>query len=156
MLKAKDIMNKTVVTVTKNTSVDELGRLFIERNISGAPVVDEENNIFGIVTENDLVNQNKRLHIPTVVRLFDAFIPLEGYGSIEKEIKRMSASTAEEICSREVVTVSPETSLQDIASIMAEKNIHLIPVISSGRIAGIIGKIDIIKGIQSEGNEQQS
>jgi CBS domain-containing protein len=156
MLKAKDIMNKNVVTVKKNTSVDELGRLFIEKNISGAPVMDEENNIFGIVTENDLVNQNKRLHIPTVVRLFDAFIPLEGFGSIEKEIKRMSASTAEEICSREVVTVSPDTSLQDIASIMAEKNIHLIPVISSGEIAGIIGKIDIIKGIQSEGDEQQS
>jgi CBS domain-containing protein len=156
MLKAKDIMNKNVVTVKKNTSVDELGRIFIEKNISGAPVMDEENNIFGIVTENDLVNQNKRLHIPTVVRLFDAFIPLEGYGSIEKEIKRMSASTAEEICSREVVTVSPDTSLQDIASIMAEKNIHLIPVISSGAIAGIIGKIDIIKGIQSEGDEQQS
>jgi len=49
MLKAKDIMNKNVVTITKDTSVEALGRLFIEKNISGAPVVDAENNIFGIV-----------------------------------------------------------------------------------------------------------
>jgi CBS-domain-containing membrane protein len=156
MLKAIDIMNKNVITVSKHTSVEELGRLFIEKNISGAPVLDEENNIFGIVTENDLINQNKRLHIPTVVRLFDSFIPLEGFGSIEKEIRRMSASTAAEICSRHVVSVSPDASLTDIASIMSEQNIHLLPVISSGKIVGIIGKIDIIKGLQSEGDEQQS
>lgn len=155
MLKAKDIMNKNVVTVSKDTSVDALGRLFIEKNISGAPVLDEENNIFGIVTENDLISQNKRIHIPTMLRLFDAFIPLGGSGSIEKEIKKMSASKVSEICSREVVTVSPDTTLQDIATLMAEKGIHLLPVVSSGKILGIIGKIDIIKGIQGEGNKQQ-
>ncbi len=76
MLKARDIMNENVITVTKDTSVDALGRLFIEKNISGAPVLDDKNNLFGIVTENDLINQNKRIHIPTMLRLFDAFIPL--------------------------------------------------------------------------------
>ncbi len=156
MLKASDIMNKDVITVTKDTSVDTLGRLFIEKNISGAPVLDEDGNLFGIVTENDLINQNKRLHIPTMLRLFDAFIPLGGFGSVEEEIKRMSASKASEICAREVVTVSPETTLQDIATIMAEKGKHLLPVVSSGKIVGIISKIDIIKGILGEGDKQQS
>jgi CBS-domain-containing membrane protein len=156
MLKAEDIMNKNVVTVTKDTSVDALGRLFIDKNISGAPVLDEENNIFGIVTENDLINQNKRIHIPTMIRLFDALIPLGGSGSVEEEIRKMSASKVSEICSKEVVTVSPDTSLQDIATIMSEKNIHLLPVVSSGTIVGIIGKIDIIKGIMGEGDKQQS
>ena len=118
-------------------------------------MLDGENNLFGIVAENDLINQNKRLHIPTMLRLFDAFIPLGG-GSIEEEIRRMSASKASEICSRDVVTVSPETTLQDIATIMAEKGKHLLPVVSSGKIEGIIAKIDIIKGILGEGDKQQS
>lgn len=155
MLRAKDIMNTNVVTVSKDTSVDALGRLFIEKNISGAPVLDEENKIFGIVTENDLINQNKRIHIPTMLRLFDAFIPLEGFGSVEKEIRRMSASKVSEICSRDVITVSPDTTMQDMATIMAEKSVHLLPVLSAGKIVGIIGKIDIIKGIQGEGDKQQ-
>jgi CBS domain-containing protein len=90
-----------------------------------------------------------------MLRLFDAVIPL-GAGSVEEEIRRMSASKVSEICSRKVVTVSPETSLQDIATIMSEKGVHLLPVISSGKIVGIIGKIDIIKGIQGEGNKQLS
>ncbi len=156
MLKAKDIMNKNVVTVQKDTSVEVLGRLFIEKNISGAPVLDEHQNIFGIVTENDLINQNKRIHIPTMIRLFDALIPLGGFGSVEEEIRKMSASRVSEICSRDVVTVSPDATIQDVATIMAERNIHLLPVVSAGKITGIIGKIDIIKGILGEGDKQQS
>lgn len=146
MIKAKDIMNTDVVTVSPETTVEELGRLFIERGISGAPVVDPDNNLLGIITENDLIRQNKRFHIPTLVRLFDAFIPLEGPSSIEKEIRRMSASKVSEICTREVITIDPETSLQDIATLMSEKGIHLLPVLSSGKLVGIIGKMDVIKG----------
>ncbi len=155
MVNAKDIMNTNVVTVSPDTTVEELGRLFIEKGLSGAPVVDSHNNLVGIVTENDLIKQNGRFHIPTVVRLFDAFIPLEGNSAIEKEIRRMSASKVSEICTRKVVTVDPETSLADIATIMSEKGIHLLPVMSGGKLVGIIGKLDVIKGSVGEVDKQE-
>jgi len=145
MIKARDIMSTALITVSPDTTVDELGRLFIEKGISGVPVVDAEQNLFGVVTENDLIKQNRRFHIPTIVRLFDAFIPL-GASSMEKEILRMSASKVSEICSRTVITVSPETTLQEIATIMSEKGVHLLPVVSAGRLVGIVGKMDVIKG----------
>lgn len=150
MLKAKEIMTTNVITVSPETTVEELGRLFIKKGISGAPVLDADNKLFGIVTENDLIRQNKRLHIPTVLRLFDALIPLQSSGSVEDEIRRMSASIVSEICTKEVITVDPETSLQDIATIMFEKGVHLLPVLSSEKLVGIIGKIDVIKGTLSE------
>lgn len=156
MLKAKDIMNTNVITVTPEMSVEELGRLFIKDNISGAPVLDDNRNLFGIVTENDLIRQNRRFHIPTLVRLFDAMIPLEGFSTAEAEIRQMSATKVSEICTTAVITVETETSLQDIATIMSEKRVHHIPVLSSGRLVGIIGKIDIIKGILGEADKQQS
>jgi CBS domain-containing protein len=149
MIKARDIMSTSVITVSPDTTVDELGRLFIEKGISGVPVVDAEQNLFGVVTENDLIKQNRRFHIPTIVRLFDAFIPL-GASSMEKEIQRMSASKVSEICTREVITVGPETTLQEIATIMSEKGVHLLPVVSAGRLVGIIGKMDVIKGAMGE------
>jgi len=149
MVKAKDIMTTLVTTVSPDTTVEELGRLFIEKGISGAPVVDSKNRLVGIVTENDLIKQNMRFHIPTIIRLFDAFIP-PGKSEIEKEIKRMSASTVSEICTKEVITVEPETPLQEIASIIAEKGVHLLPVMSSGKIIGIIGKMDVVKGTMGE------
>lgn len=155
MVKAKDIMTKEVITVSPDTTVEGLGRLLIEKGISGAPVIDSKGKLFGIVTENDLIKQKERFHIPTVVRLFDAFIPVGGSSSMEKEIKRMSASRVSEICARDVVTVDPETSLQDIATLMSEKGVYLLPVVQSGKIVGIIGKRDVIKGSVSEAAEPQ-
>jgi CBS domain-containing protein len=154
MLKAKDIMNTTVITVTPDTSVEELGRLLIGKGVSGVPVVDERQQLVGIVTENDLIRQNERFHIPTLLRIFDAFIPLQGSASIEAEIKRMSASKVSEICTRKVITVDPETTVQDIATIMSEKGVHLLPVMSSGKLVGIIGKMDIIRGTVGEADER--
>ena len=147
MLTARDIMNREVYTVDPETSVEEVGRLFIEKDLSGAPVVDDEGRLIGIVTENDLISQEKRFHIPTIIRIFDAFIPLESDAKVEAEIKKMTATTVSEISSGEVITVEEDTPLNDIATIMTEKKIHLLPVLKEGKIVEIIGKKDIIRAI---------
>lgn len=147
MLTAKDIMTKNVTTVRATTTIEELARILMEHKISGVPVVDDAGDLIGIVTENDLINQNRRLHIPTVIRLFDAFIILESPGRIEKEIKKMTAITVNDIYTKEVITVAEDTPIRDIATIMSEKKVHLIPVVKGKKILGIIGKIDLIKGI---------
>ncbi len=152
MLKAKDIMTEDVITVNPSMTIEEFARILMKNQISGAPVVDEDGSLIGIVTENDLITQNKRLHIPTILRLFDAFIPL-GTSRLEREIKKITATTVGEICTKKVITVDPETPLEEIATIMTEKKIHLIPVIKEGKIVGIIGKKDIIKGAAAESSQ---
>jgi CBS domain-containing protein len=147
MLKASDIMKTDVVTVTPEMSVEELGRLFMDKDISGAPVVDAEGTLSGIVTENDLIRRNRRFHIPTLLRIFDAFIPMEGSRSIEKEIKEISAATVKDICSKEVITINEDTSLEEIATVMSEKKVHMLPVLREGKLVGIVGKQEVIKGI---------
>ncbi len=148
--KAKDIMRTDVITVSPEMSVEELGRLFIEKNISGAPVIDEKGNLFGIVTENDLINKEKRFHIPTIIRIFDAIIPLESDTKVEEEIRKMAASTVEDICTRDVITISEDTTLNEIATIMAEKKIHLLPVVKDNKVVGIVGKKEVIRAISEE------
>ncbi len=143
MQKAKDIMSKNVVTISPKATVEELARLLIKHKISGVPVVDNAKNLIGIVTENDLINQNKRLHIPTIIRLFDAFIVF-GSGRMQEEIKKMTASKVDEICTKEVVSITEETSLEEVATIMSEKNIHLLPVVRDSVVVGIVGKADVV------------
>jgi len=155
MLTARDIMTKEVIIVQEDMTIETLGRIFIEKRISGAPVIDNKEKLVGIVTENDLVRKNSRLHIPTVVRIFDAFVPLGGNDRVEEEIRRISASKVSEICSRTLVTVAPDATLQDVSSLMFEKGVHLIPVLDAGRIVGIIGKIDIIRGMFGEASDQK-
>jgi len=149
MLKARNIMTRDVITVKPNTTIEELARILMGHEISGTPVVDEDGHLIGIVTENDLISKNKKLHIPTIMRLFDAYIPL-GTSRLEDEIKRMAAFTVGEICTRNVVTVDEDMPSEDIATIMTEKKIHLLPVLREGRLVGIIGKKDLIKAISGQ------
>ena len=147
MAKAKDIMTKDVVTVTAAMTVEELARLFLKHGISGAPVVDEEGNLNGIVTENDLIKMEQRLHIPTVITIFDAVIYLGSSKKFEDDIRRMAATKVEDIYKKDAVTVEESATIEDIATIMCEKKIHHIPVVKKGKLVGIVGKKDIVRAI---------
>ena len=149
MLKVKDFMTKDVITINSAATVEELARLLIEHKISGVPVVNNKKELIGIVTENDLISQNKRLHIPTIIRLFDAFIVL-GSGKLEEEIKKMAAATVEEICIKKVVSITEDTPLQEVATIMSEQKIHLLPVLRNNVVVGIVGKADIVDALSRE------
>lgn len=146
---AKDIMSKDVLTVKPETTVIELAQLLTSHNINGAPVIDDDGRLIGVVTENDLVFQKKKVHIPTVISILDSFIYLESQEKMKEEMEKISAVTVERIYSKDVKTVSPDTSIEEIATIMAEKYIHTIPVMENDTIVGVIGRKDIIKTLIS-------
>lgn len=144
---AKDIMTREVITVQEDTPVAEVAKTLAEKRISGVPVVDEQGKVIGIVCESDLIEQTKRFHLPTVVNLMGYIIFLESGKKVEKEIKKMIGMTAGDIMSRPVHTVSSETSMEDVATLMAEKRIHSVPVVDNGKLVGIIGKKDIVRSL---------
>ena len=147
MLLAQDIMTKDVITVHPQTPVRELAALLLNHKISGVPVVDEAGKVLGVVTESDLIFQNKKVHLPTAVAILDAFLFLERPEKLEQEMKKIAGSMAGDICSAELISVTPETPLDELATLMAEKKIHTLPVLDGGRLAGVIGKSDIIRTI---------
>ena len=146
MLKAQDIMTSGVHSVQKDMLVNELAKLLSDKRISGVPVVDDDDNLIGIVTENDLIDQAKKVHIPTVMALFDSFVFLENPERLEKDLKKISAATVGDISSSTVVTVKTDSPVDEIATIMAEKKVHTLPVLDhEGKMVGVIGKSDIIR-----------
>lgn len=147
MPKAADVMTRDVITVTLETSLRELARILSEKHINGVPVVDDEGDLLGVVCESDLVNQNKPLHIPTVFVILDSVIPLENPWRVEKEFKRLTATTVGDIYSHPAVTVALDTDLSEVARIMAEKKIYTIPVVDRGKIVGVLGKADVIRSL---------
>ena len=150
MLTAKDIMTKDVVTVTPDTSIEALAALLVDNRISGAPVVDANGSIYGIVTENDLISRNKRLHIPTVVSFLDAAIYLESSKKFSDEVKRLTATKVGDICAKKVVTITEEATLTDIATLMDEKKVHILPVVKAGKVVGIVGKRDVVRAVAQQ------
>ncbi len=147
MLTAKDIMSTEVMVVNESDSIRDLATILLTNKINGAPVVDDENNVVGIVTESDLIFRNKKVHIPTAVAILDSFLFLERPDKMEKELQKISGSKVSDICTYDLVSVTPDATLEDVATLMAEKSVHTIPVIKDGALQGIIGNADIIKTI---------
>ncbi len=147
MLKAFDIMTRNFLTISPDMSVDELARLFLREDVGGAIVVDKRGKLLGVVTESDLIAKEKNLHLPTIVSLFDAVIYLETSDHFKEELNRMVASQVADIFRKEPVTISPDTTLADIATIMSGKRIHYLPVLEKGVIHGIVGRREILKAL---------
>jgi CBS-domain-containing membrane protein len=137
-------MTREVITVDLEMGVAELATLFWEKSISGAPVVDAEGRLLGIVTENDLIDQSKKVHIPTVLNILDSMIFLENPAKLDRELKKMTGTRVRDIYTPEPTTVTEETPMDELASIMAERRLHTLPVLKDGQLVGIIGKADII------------
>ncbi|HOP46361.1 MAG TPA: CBS domain-containing protein [Desulfobacteraceae bacterium] len=145
MLIASDIMTTDVTCVKKETKLKELAGILYNRHINGVPVINDEGGLIGIICESDLIRKNKKLHIPTVVAIFDWVFYLESSKKFEKELQRLNATTVEDLYTREVITVDEKTPVDEIATIMAQKKIYTIPVIDGNRLVGIIGKSDLIR-----------
>ena len=146
-MKTKDIMTKEVITVKPEMTIEELARLFTKHDISGAPVVDEAGGLIGIVTENDLIKMEQRLHIPTIITIFDAVIYLGSSKKFEEDLKRMAATKVSDIYKKDVVTITENTTIEEVATIMCEKDIHHLPVVKKGKLMGIVGKKDVVRAI---------
>ena len=145
MLTAADVMTRDVITVKKETTIRELAELFARHRISSAPVVDDTGAMIGIVTETDLVEQDKSLHIPTVVSLFDWVIYLESDTKFEKELKKMTGQTVGDIYTEKVIHVAPNTPVSDVADLISSRRINSVPVVEGDRVVGIVARIDLIR-----------
>ncbi len=145
MLTVADIMTRDVITVRKETTIRELAEIFTRHRISSAPVVDAAGALIGIVTETDLIERDKNLHIPTVISLFDWVIYLESEKKFEKELKKMTGQTVGDIYSAKVDTVAPTAPISEVADLMSSRKIHALPVVEGGKVVGIVARIDLIR-----------
>ena len=147
MLTARDIMTTNIHTVTAEMSIDDLARAFVEKKVSTLPVVDAAGTLVGIVSATDLIEQDKPLHIPTVIAIFDMVIYLESEKNFRDEVEKMTARTVGEICKRDVITCSPGTEVSAIAALMTGKKVHLLPVVEDGKLIGVVGRHDILRSM---------
>ena len=62
----------------------------------------------------------------------------------------VTGSTVGDSYTPKAITVSPEASLGDCATLMAEKSVHTLPVVENGKLVGVIGKLDLIRGLAQD------
>ncbi len=145
MLKAKDIMTKAPFTLRPTDDIASAARVMVEMRINGLPVVDEAGDLVGIITQSDLVAQQKTLSLPSVFTLFDGFVPLASLDKLEAEFRKITAMTVAEAMTKDPATIAPDTPLEQIAALMVDRQYHTLPVVDGGRLVGVVGKEDVIR-----------
>jgi CBS-domain-containing membrane protein len=151
MLQARNIMTTEVITVSPQTKVLDLARLLAQHKINGAPVVDDQGRLLGIVTQNNLIDRAKKFELPHVITILDAHFYLERPSTFKKNLEKLMGNLVSDIMTAPPVTITADLEMDEIATIMANKNIHTLPVLEGDKLIGIIGKIDIIRALGQEG-----
>ncbi len=145
----KEIMTKNVITVSPEMDIHKLAKLFMEQNISGAPVVDKSGKLLGVVKEEGVIFQDKKVHLPTFINLSFGFLAL-GTNRYNEEIKKITASKVSSIMEKDIATINPNTGIEDVATLMIEKDVYYLPVVDKDKLVGVITKKDIVRAIAKE------
>lgn len=145
MKTAKDIMEKDVISVSPDTEISKAVEILLNNHINGVPVVDADSRLVGILCQSDLIFAQKEIPVPPIFVLLDGIIPLSSSKKLTAELEKMSATTVSQAMVKNVVWVSPDMPISEVATLMVEKHFHTLPVLSEERLVGIIGKEDILK-----------
>ncbi len=151
MIKVNEIMARNVITVTPEMEISEAAKVLLDNHINGAPVVDSQGRLLGILCQSDLIAQQKKLPLPSLFTFLDSLIPLSSAKQMEKEVQKIAALTVAQAMSRNPVTVKPGTGIEAVAGLMVDNSFHTLPVVIEGKLVGIVGKEDVLRTIISPG-----
>jgi predicted transcriptional regulator len=137
-MKARDVMTKTVITVSSDLSIRKLIQLLITERISGVPVVDDAGEVVGIISERDILQ--------AVDRLIKVKVSLD-----EEREQKGSFNWVDGIMTKEVIFVSEDDPVEHVCKLMSERKIHRVPVMNGKKIVGIITSMDVLKNVADAG-----
>jgi CBS domain-containing protein len=146
-MRAIDVMTTDVITVDPDMTVQAFATLLAERGISGAPVVDADGRLVGIISEGDLLH---RAEIGTARRhrVRRRSWWLDHFASeLARDYVKSHARTVKEIMTRDVVTVTEDTELAEVASLLEAKRVKRVPVMREGKVVGIISRANIVRAV---------
>lgn len=141
---ARDVMTREVATVAPETPVRDIARMLVERHISAVPVVDGGGRLVGIVSEGDLMRREEtgsERRPPWWLRLLGA--PED----LARAYVRTHGQVASDVMSREVTTVAEDASLGEVAALLEDRRIKRVPVVSRGRVVGIVSRADLVRAL---------
>lgn len=130
-------------TLGPESTVEEAIKLFAEERVSGTPVV-EDGRLIGIITEGDLIFQDADVKAPGFLDILGGIVPLGDTDEYRREALKSAGVTVGEVMTDEPVTITPEATLAETATIMAERRKKILPVIEGGRLVGVITRMDIL------------
>lgn len=143
-----DAMTRDPIVMRPETPLNEAIQTLAEQRISGLPVVDDQGQLVGIISETDLMWQETGVTPPAYIMFLDSVIYLQNPAKHERELHKALGQTVGEVMSSEPISVSPEKPLKEAAQIMHEREVRRLPVVDdAGQVIGILTRGDIVRAM---------
>ena len=145
-LAVRDVMTADVVSFGPDDDVSDAMSTLVGREIDGAPVVDADHSVIGVITTGDLIVKESRLHFPTIVAIFGASLELKPRG-FEENLEKALGSKVSDVMSKPAITIEASATVEDAATLMRDKRVSRLPVVEGGRLVGIVSRVDVLRGV---------
>jgi CBS domain-containing protein len=143
-IRASDIMDRTPPTVAPDVLVKDLSQKLLDERLDGVCVV-RDGELVGVVTAMDLIFQEQPVHMPSFFVFLDALIPLENPRRAEHDLEKIAGARVGDIMSTEIRTATPQTPAEDLARLMVEHHVSIIPVVDGTRLVGVVDKRGMLR-----------
>lgn len=145
-MRAHQIMTRSVVTVTPETTILEAANIMLRQHISGLPVVNGTGKLVGIVTEGDFI---RRSEIGTQRKRGGWLRFIVGSGVEAEEFVHENGRKVAEVMSTEPISVGEDTTLEEIVRLMEKKHVRRLPVTRGDKIVGIVSRANLLQAVAS-------
>lgn len=143
-MKVKDFMSQPVTVVREETTLEEIARTLLEKNIGCVPVVDAQGKISGIITESDFAAKEKGLPFSTF-RAPQLFGQWMDKGAVERIYEAARKMTANEIMIPHVVSVTEDQGVEEAIELLLKHDVNRLPVVRDGVPVGIVSRHDLLR-----------
>ena len=155
-MRARDIMTTDIVTVPPDLPTEALATLMAERHISGAPVVDADGRLVGLVTDGDLIRRLSAKEDKPA----SFFAALLGYNAQQAtSYARAHGRRVRDLMSTNLATVPEDATVEEVAHILETKRIRRVPVVRDGQLVGVVSRADLLRAVMAPvgaGTEQEA
>jgi CBS domain-containing protein len=148
------IMRAGVPAVSPEESIARIAKLMVDHDVAGVAVVDND-EIVGIITESDIIAREADVEAPTPVPFLDAIFVADAGRLYQEEIRRALATHAAMLMSSPVISIRHTATLNEVASVMIDHDVHPLPVVDdAGRYMGIVSRKDLVRVIAELENRE--
>lgn len=149
-MRAHQIMTRSVISVTPETSIVDAANLMLQRHVSGLPVIDAQGKLVGIVSEGDFL---RRSEIGTQRKRRNWLRFILGPGTSASDFVGEHGRKVSEVMTTSPVTINEDTALAEIADLMETKNIKRLPVVRGDKVVGIVSRASLLQAVASLARE---
>lgn len=152
-MKAQDVMSRPVFSITPTDSVANAIRIMLQNHVSGLPVIDVDGRLQGMITEGDFLRRAETATQRQRPRWIAFFT---GPGRLAEEYVHTHGRKVSEVMTLDPVTVSEDTPLEGVVTVMEKRRIKRVPVMRGDKVVGIISRANLLYALASLSREAKA